>query len=112
TAEASELVLTLTAIGDHERAAIVFNWICDKKFDDGSYWMGVTFPDGVIWPEEKTSWTAAVVLLAHDALREITPGSRLFCHDFWNGNGFVRGRTETSARRRTDSRKRSDFSAS
>jgi hypothetical protein len=112
TAEASELVLTLTAIGDHERAAVVFNWICDKKFDDGSYWVGVTFPDGVIWPEEKTSWTAAAVLLAHDALREITPGSRLFCHDFWNSNGFVQGRTETSSRRRTDSRKRSDFSAS
>jgi hypothetical protein len=87
TAEASELVLTLTAIGDHERAAIVFGWIFDKKFDDGSYWTGVTFPDGVIWPEERTSWTAAAILLAHDALRENTPGSRIFCHDFWNEKG-------------------------
>ncbi len=45
--------------------------------------MGVTFPDGVIWPEERTSWTAAAVLLAHDALHDLTPASRLFSHEFW-----------------------------
>jgi hypothetical protein len=48
----------------------------------------VTFPDGVIWPEERTTWTAAAVLLAHDALHNITPASRLFSHDFWNGEGI------------------------
>jgi hypothetical protein len=82
-AEAAELVLALTALGDRERAAIVFGWICDKKYEDGSYWMGVTFPDGVIWPEERTSWTTAAVLLAHDALHDVTPASRLFCHRWW-----------------------------
>jgi hypothetical protein len=90
TAEACELILTLVAVGEYERAAIVFNWICDKKYDDGAYWMGVTFPDGVIWPEERTSWTAAAVLLAHDALHDITPAGRLFSHSFWNGNGIPR----------------------
>lgn len=84
TAEASELVLALAAIGDNERGAIVFNWIRDKKFDDGSYWMGVTFPDGVIWPEERTAWTTAAVLLAHDALHGLTPAHRLFQHSFWS----------------------------
>jgi hypothetical protein len=93
TAEAAELVLALTAMNDRERALIVFNWICDKRYDDGAYWMGVTFPDGVIWPEERTSWTAAAVLLAHDALHEITPAGRLFSHGFWNGHGFP-GRSE------------------
>jgi GH15 family glucan-1,4-alpha-glucosidase len=88
-AEASELVLALMAMGDHERAAIVFSWICDKNYDDGSYWMGVTFPDGVIWPEEKTSWTTAAVLLAYDALHAITPASRLFNHQFWHQNGIA-----------------------
>jgi hypothetical protein len=48
--------------------------------------MGVTFPDGVIWPEEKTSWTAAAVLLAYDALHDITPAGRLFSHGFWERN--------------------------
>jgi hypothetical protein len=83
-AETSELVVTLAAIDDYDQAETVFSWLRDKKFDDGSYWMGVTFPDGVIWPEEKTSWTAAAVLLAYDALNELTPASRLFNHSFWN----------------------------
>jgi hypothetical protein len=87
TAEAAELVLALTAMGDMERATIVFGWICDKKYDDGSYWTGVTFPDGVIWPEERTSWTTAAVLLAHDALHGLTPASRLFRHSFWRDQG-------------------------
>lgn len=85
-AEASELILTLAAIGDRERAAILFGWVCDKRYDDGAYWMGVTFPDRVVWPEEKTSWTAAAVLLAYDALHNITPAGRLFSHDFWQKN--------------------------
>lgn len=97
TAEASELVLALMAIGDRERAAIVFGWIRDKGYGDGSYWMGVTFPDGVIWPEEKTSWTSAAVLLAHDALHAITPASRLFDHQFWDRNGIAEQGPEVSA---------------
>jgi hypothetical protein len=98
TAEAAELVLALTAIGDRERASIVFSWICDKKYEDGSYWMGVTFPDGVIWPEEKTSWTAASVLLAYDALYDVTPASRLFNHGFWNEKRFIRKRPDIPSR--------------
>jgi hypothetical protein len=45
--------------------------------------MGVTFPDGVIWPEEKTGWTAAAAILAWDALNDITPAAKLFNHKFW-----------------------------
>ena len=82
-AETSELVLALAAIGRYEEAQLVLGYIMDKKYDDGSYWMGVTFPDAVIWPEEKTSWTTAAVLLAYDALNNLTPASCLFSHDFW-----------------------------
>ncbi len=86
-AESSELVLSLAAIDAYEDAETVFSWIGDKKYDDGSYWMGVTFPDTVIWPDEKTAWTAAAVILAYDALNELTPGSQLFHHGFWKGSG-------------------------
>jgi len=82
-AETAELVLTLTAIGDIPRAKLVFSWLINKRFADGSFWMGVTFPDGVVWPEEKTGWTAAAVLLAWDALNEMTPAAKLFKHRFW-----------------------------
>lgn len=86
-AETAELVMTLAAIGAYEDAETVFNWIGDKRYEDGSYWMGVTFPDTVVWPDEKTTWTAAAVILAYDALNELTPGSGLFQHGFWNGPG-------------------------
>jgi hypothetical protein len=81
-------VLTLAAIGEHERAKMVFNWIRDKKYDDGSYWMGVTFPDSVVWPEEKTSWTAAAVLIAYDALYCLTPACCIFNHRFWTQSEY------------------------
>lgn len=85
TAEAAELVLTLAALGEEERAAAVLGWIADKRYGDGAYWLGVTFPDGVVWPEEKTAWTAAAVLLAADALYRLTPAASLFRHAAWEG---------------------------
>ncbi len=82
-AETAEFILTLSAIEDHSRAKMIFSWLTDKRFSDGSFWMGVTFPDGVIWPAEKTGWTAAAVMLASDALHDITPAGKLFNHKFW-----------------------------
>ncbi len=82
-AETAELVLTLAAIEDYSRARAIFSWLSNKKFPDDSYWMGVTYPDGIIWPEEKSSWTAAAVMLAWDALNKITPAGKLFNHKFW-----------------------------
>ncbi len=82
-AESSELVLALAAMGNDLLARIVFNWIGDHTFEDGTYWCGFTFPDMVIWPEEKITWTNAVVLMAADALYNLTPASRLFSHAHW-----------------------------
>ncbi len=82
-AESSELVIALAAMGNHLLARIVFGWICDHTFDDGTFWCGFTFPDMVLWPEEKITWTNAVVLMAADALYDLTPASRIFSHKFW-----------------------------
>jgi len=82
-AETCELVLALEAMGNHQQADILFRWICDHTFDDGTFWCGFTFPDMVIWPEEKISWTNAVVIMAADALYRLTPGADIFSHDHW-----------------------------
>lgn len=82
-AETSELSLALSAMGNYNLSEIVFKWICDKRFDDGSYWCGHTFPDMIIWPEEKVTWTNAVVLMAADALYQLTPAGNLFSHQYW-----------------------------
>lgn len=88
-AETSELCLTLAASGNRSLAEIVFSWIADKRFEDGTYWCGYTFPDMVIWPEEKISWTNAVVLMAADAIYDLTPAGRLFSHRFWEATRFI-----------------------
>ena len=85
-AETSELVLALFAMGNESIAKMVFNWIQDKCFEDGSYWCGFTFPDIVIWPEEKITWTNGVVLMAADALYGLTPAADIFSHNFWTTN--------------------------
>ncbi|MDY6852387.1 MAG: phenyltransferase domain-containing protein [Thermodesulfobacteriota bacterium] len=86
-AETSELVLTLSALGGQDQAETVFSWIQDKRYQDGSCWCGYTYPDMVIWPEEKVTWTNAVFLLAADALYGITPAGRLFSHRSWSPAG-------------------------
>jgi len=83
-AETCELVLALNSMGKKRKAEIVFNWILDRRFeDDGSFWCGFTFPDMVIWPEEKYTWTNGVAIMAADALYDLTPASNLFSHAFW-----------------------------
>ncbi len=82
-AESCELVLALSAMGNTNQAKVIFNWVQDKCFEDGSYWCGFTFPDIIVWPEEKISWTNGVVLMAVDALYNLTPASRIFSHQYW-----------------------------
>jgi hypothetical protein len=53
---------------------------------DGSYWTGLVFADGKRWPEERTTWTGAAVILAADALSCATPASGMF-----RGAGLPRG---------------------
>jgi hypothetical protein len=84
-AESSELVIALAAMGNNLLARIVFSWICDHTFEDHTFWCGFTFPDMVLWPEEKITWTNAVVLMAADALYDLTPAARLFNHAYWMG---------------------------
>jgi hypothetical protein len=89
-AETSELVLALAAAGNSKVGEIVFNWLLDRKFDDGSYWCGFTYPDMVIWPEEKITWTNGVVIMAADALYDMTPASCLFNHQYWEKTGVLK----------------------
>ncbi len=88
-AETSELVVALAASGNQGVAETVFGWIQDKKYDDGAFWTGVTFPDREIYTTEKTSWTCAAVLIAADILYDLTSASKLFSHAFWKPLPFA-----------------------
>jgi hypothetical protein len=70
-------------MGNATAAAAVFGWIAEKRFEDGTFWCGHTIPDMTVWPEEKITWTNAVVLLAADTLFRLTPAGQIFSHRFW-----------------------------
>lgn len=77
-AETCELVLALDALGDRRRARTLLGDMQHLRADEGKYWTGYVYPDDVNWPGEHTTYTAAAVVLAVDALSVTTPGSDIF----------------------------------
>ncbi|GAA1519316.1 prenyltransferase [Sphaerisporangium rubeum] len=77
-AESCELVLTLDALGDAERAHALFRDVQHMRHEDGSYWTGWQFANRAWFPHEQSAYTAAAVVLAADALSGATPAAALF----------------------------------
>ncbi len=88
-AETCELALALDALGDHARARALVRDMQHLRAADGSYWTGYVYPDDLNWPVEQTSYTAAAVVLAVDALSHTTPGA-----DIFRGGSLPAGSTE------------------
>jgi len=86
-AETCELVMALDNIGEHGQARRLLADMQHLRAEDGGYWTGWVYDDpayendnpDAYWPEEHTTFTAAAVILAVDALGErygeATPGS-------------------------------------
>jgi len=92
-AETCELAMALDTIGDHRRALTLLRDMQHLRESDGRYWTGWVFDDGhkpegeprdVHWPVEHTTYTAAAVILAVDALGEVAGHSTA-------GSGIMRG---------------------
>ncbi|MEV4276301.1 prenyltransferase [Actinoplanes xinjiangensis] len=77
-AETCELALALDTLGDRDAAAELVAAMQHLREADGSYWTGLVLTDGVRWPVERTTWTAAAVVLAVDALHAAHPRSAIF----------------------------------
>ncbi|WP_328395106.1 prenyltransferase [Nocardia sp. NBC_00416] len=77
-AETCELVLSLDALGDRDRARQLLASMQHLRETDGSYWTGLVYADGKRWPVERTTWTGAAVILAADALSRTTAGNGIF----------------------------------
>jgi hypothetical protein len=77
-AETCELALALAAAGQRDAAIEQVAAMQHLRHDDGSYWTGLVYADDVRWPVERTTWTAAAVVLAADALSGATGASGLF----------------------------------
>jgi hypothetical protein len=78
-AETCELVLALDALGQRDRARRMLSWTRSQRQTNGAYWTGATHPEGIVFPEgEQTTWTAAAVILAHDAVQGESATSSFF----------------------------------
>lgn len=80
-AETCELALALDVVGRTDEARALVADVQHLREEDGSYWTGLVFSDGKRWPAERTTWTAATVVLAADALSRTTPAHGLFRGD-------------------------------
>ncbi len=76
--ETAELALLLASRGECEQASRLITDIARLRNDDGSYWTGYQYANKVLWPAERTTWTAGAVLLALAAI----DGEPATCHTF------------------------------
>jgi hypothetical protein len=78
-AETAECVMALDALGMRDRALDLFEIAQGHRRQDGSYWTGLAYPDNITFPDaETTSYTAAAIILAADALSSTSPAAGLF----------------------------------
>jgi hypothetical protein len=76
------LVLTLDAVGRHDAAVNLLAVTRRHRLESGAYITGIAYPEGVTFPAgETSSYTAAAVILAADALSSSTGAAHLFRHD-------------------------------
>ncbi|WP_299957230.1 prenyltransferase [uncultured Modestobacter sp.] len=77
-AETCELALALAAAGRPDDATEQLAAMQHLRAEDGSYWTGLVYADDARWPVERTTWTAAAVVLAADAIAGTGPAATLF----------------------------------
>ncbi len=78
-AETSECVMALDACGLADEARMLLEWTRHFRDPDGSYWTGCVHPRCIRFPGgERSTYTAAAVLLADHALNAGGPAAGLF----------------------------------
>lgn len=81
-AETAECVIALDAVGLHDHARMLFAWAQHLRHDDGMYWTGCVYPEAVHFPGgERSSYTAAAIVLAAHTLWGTGPAAGLFRGD-------------------------------
>ncbi|MHB8244569.1 MAG: prenyltransferase/squalene oxidase repeat-containing protein [Acidimicrobiales bacterium] len=78
-AETAECALACLGAGQLEEAERLLSWLSDQRDPDGSYTTGRVYPERTTFPhEERSTYTAAAVVLAFDALAGLSTTSGLF----------------------------------
>ncbi|HEX7165805.1 MAG TPA: hypothetical protein VF230_02380 [Acidimicrobiales bacterium] len=81
-AETAECVLALDAVGRVDEARRLLTWVQYLREPDGSYWTGCVHPEEIHFPGgERSTYTAAAMILAWDALSGATRAAGMFRGD-------------------------------
>ncbi|HEV3472733.1 MAG TPA: prenyltransferase [Actinomycetota bacterium] len=81
SAETAETAMALVRCGMVDEAEALFEWVQYQRHDDGSYWTGATFPDGRHFPNERTTWSAAAIVLANDVITRRGVAAEIFASE-------------------------------
>jgi hypothetical protein len=78
-AETAECAMALASIGRRAQAEALIDWVQQHRWPDGSYTTGIVYPQLSTFPQgERSTYTAAAVVLALDALFSFSPAAQLF----------------------------------
>ena len=79
--ETAEASIAHAAVGEVDTATELLASTREHRLASGAYLTGIVHPERIVFPaDEHTSYTAAAVILAVDAIRGDSPASRLFQH--------------------------------
>ena len=78
-AETAECAMALLGLNRREQAASLLEWVQDQRCPDGSYMTGLVYPQRASFPPgERSTYSAAAMILAVDALQAEGPAVGLF----------------------------------
>jgi hypothetical protein len=84
TAETCECAMAHLGVGERNIAIDLFRAAQATREDDGKYITGIVHPDLVLFPDhERSTYSAAAVVLCAEAIEGTSPAARLFAdHSF------------------------------
>jgi hypothetical protein len=74
-AETCELAIAAQLVGASAAARTLVADMQHLRCPDGAYWTGYQFEERINWPDERSTWTAAAVILAMDTLADGPTGA-------------------------------------
>ena len=79
TAETAECAMALMSVGRGDEAHMLLGWVQDQRMSDGAYTTGLVYPERASFPPgEQSTYSAAALVLATDALHGFSLAAGLF----------------------------------
>ncbi|MFT7559507.1 MAG: hypothetical protein ACI93R_001418 [Flavobacteriales bacterium] len=95
-AETCEFIMALVASNQQALAEKFLRQLLRWQDKDGGFWTGYVVRDSCIWPQEKTTWTAAAFMMACDAVYKLSPAQDLFTDSTRERTNAIKRKTDVN----------------